>query len=56
MFILGHARRDTLTIPAHWHETKLLRHGDSIMRFFRKSQTATVTSSEPASSTSPVES
>ncbi len=36
-FILGHARRDTLSLPATWRETKLLRHGDSIMRFLQKS-------------------
>ncbi len=33
LFVLGHARRDTLTVIAPWEETKLLRHGDSIMRF-----------------------
>jgi 16S rRNA (guanine(966)-N(2))-methyltransferase RsmD len=36
LLILGHARRDTLSIPDSWEEKKLLRHGDSIMRFFRK--------------------
>lgn len=34
-FILGHTKRDTLTVPALWHEMKLLKHGDSIMRFFK---------------------
>jgi 16S rRNA (guanine966-N2)-methyltransferase len=33
LFILGHAKRDTLTLPACWHETKTLKHGDSWMRF-----------------------
>ncbi len=33
LFVLGHARRDTLDVPAHWQEKKLLKHGDSIMRF-----------------------
>jgi 16S rRNA (guanine966-N2)-methyltransferase len=33
-FILGHARRDTLTVPGPWREVKMLKHGDSIMRFF----------------------
>jgi 16S rRNA (guanine966-N2)-methyltransferase len=33
VFVLGHARRDTLSVPEMWHETKLLKHGDSIMRF-----------------------
>lgn len=32
-FVLGHARRDTLEIPEPWHEVKMLKHGDSIMRF-----------------------
>ena len=31
--VLGHARRDTLEISAPWHEAKMLKHGDSIMRF-----------------------
>jgi 16S rRNA (guanine(966)-N(2))-methyltransferase RsmD len=31
-FVLGHTKRDTLEIPAIWHERKLLKHGDSIMR------------------------
>ena len=33
LFVLGHARRDTLTLPAHWHERKFMKHGDSVMRF-----------------------
>ncbi|MFT4688772.1 MAG: RsmD family RNA methyltransferase [Verrucomicrobiia bacterium] len=32
-FILGHCKRDTLEIPPHWHERKLMKHGDSQMRF-----------------------
>ncbi len=32
-FILGHAKRDTLTLVAPWSEVKLLKHGDSVMRF-----------------------
>jgi 16S rRNA (guanine(966)-N(2))-methyltransferase RsmD len=36
-FILGHARRDTLTIPPTWTETKAMKHGDSMMRFLTKS-------------------
>jgi 16S rRNA (guanine966-N2)-methyltransferase len=35
LFILGHARRDTLSVPAIWEETKILKHGDSWMRFLR---------------------
>ena len=32
-FVLGHARRDTLEVPPTWREVKLLKHGDSLMRF-----------------------
>jgi len=32
-FVLGHSKRDTLDIPHVWRERKLLKHGDSIMRF-----------------------
>ncbi len=35
LFVLGHAKRDTLSIPASWRERKALRHGDSTMRFFQ---------------------
>lgn len=33
LFVLGHARRDTLEVPPRWHERKFMKHGDSIMRF-----------------------
>ncbi len=33
LFVLGHTKRDTLDLPALWHERKLLKHGDSIVRF-----------------------
>ncbi len=39
LFVLGHTKRDTLDVPARWHEQKLLKHGDSIMRFFSASTT-----------------
>ncbi len=32
-FILGHTKRDTLELPAAWEEVKILKHGDSWMRF-----------------------
>jgi 16S rRNA (guanine966-N2)-methyltransferase len=32
-FVLGHTKRDTLDVVAPWHEVKLLKHGDSLMRF-----------------------
>lgn len=33
-FILGHTKRDTLELTTPWHEVKMLKHGDTIMRFF----------------------
>ena len=33
LLILGHARRDTLSVPEVWQEQKVLKHGDSMMRF-----------------------
>lgn len=33
LFILGHAKRDTLEVPPTWSERKILKHGDSWMRF-----------------------
>ncbi|MHB8519353.1 MAG: RsmD family RNA methyltransferase [Limisphaerales bacterium] len=35
LLILGHARRDTLSVPPAWEEAKMLRHGDSVMRFLK---------------------
>jgi len=35
LFILGHAKRDTLDIPVAWGERKLMKHGDSWMRFLQ---------------------
>jgi len=32
-FVLGHAKRDTLAPADAWHEVKVLKHGDSWMRF-----------------------
>ena len=32
-FILGHTKRDTLTLVSPWREFKVLKHGDSLMRF-----------------------
>lgn len=36
LFVLGHTKRDTLDLPHFWREIKLLKHGDSVMRFFQK--------------------
>ena len=33
LLVLGHTKRDTLSLPDFWHEQKRLKHGDSIMRF-----------------------
>ena len=40
LFVLGHTKRDTLTVPDFWREKKSLKHGDSVMRFFEPSTTA----------------
>lgn len=40
VFVLGHAKRDTLEIPPGWHEIKVLKHGDSIMRFLSRENPA----------------
>jgi len=34
LLVLGHARRDSLSVPEWWQEQKTLKHGDSMMRFF----------------------
>jgi len=33
LFVLGHSKRDTLSVPEVWHEKKVLKHGDNMMRF-----------------------
>ncbi len=33
-FILGHTKRDTLDLVVPWAEVKMLKHGDTVMRFF----------------------
>jgi len=35
LFILGHTKRDTLSLPKIWEETKMLKHGDTVMRFLK---------------------
>ena len=35
LFVLGHAKRDELTVPEAWREVKVLTHGDSMMRFLK---------------------
>ena len=36
LFILGHTKRDSLSLPPWWVELKVLRHGDSVMRFLQR--------------------
>jgi 16S rRNA (guanine966-N2)-methyltransferase len=36
LFVLGHARRDTLTMPPAWEVLKELRHGDSVMQVLQR--------------------
>jgi 16S rRNA (guanine966-N2)-methyltransferase len=33
LVVLGHTKRDTLSLPDSWREEKVLKHGDSWMRF-----------------------
>lgn len=40
LFVLGHTKRDTLTLTAPWEERKLMRHGDTVMRFLRLARPA----------------
>jgi 16S rRNA (guanine966-N2)-methyltransferase len=36
LLVLGHARRDAVTVPSAWTEVKALRHGDSVMLILRR--------------------
>jgi len=33
LFVLGHTKRDTLERPGNWEEIKMLKHGDTVVRF-----------------------
>ena len=35
ILVVGHTKRDTLSLPAHLTEFKVMKHGDTMMRFFR---------------------
>jgi 16S rRNA G966 N2-methylase RsmD len=35
-FVLGHTKRDTLELVALWTEAKMLKHGDTVMRFLEQ--------------------
>ncbi|MGO8698160.1 MAG: RsmD family RNA methyltransferase [Limisphaerales bacterium] len=36
LFILGHTKRDTLSLPPAWEESKMLKHGDNVIRFLQR--------------------
>ena len=36
LFVLGHTKRDTLELTSAWRERKLMKHGDTVMRFFER--------------------
>lgn len=36
LFILGHASRDSVSVPEGWRERKVMRHGDSTFRFLKR--------------------
>jgi 16S rRNA (guanine966-N2)-methyltransferase len=38
LLVLGHTKRDTLTLPPCWREVKRIKHGDSIMWFLSHRQ------------------
>ena len=48
MFVLGHTRRDTLTITPSWTEVKEMRHGDSMMRFLQRNNSSITESGPPS--------
>jgi 16S rRNA (guanine966-N2)-methyltransferase len=33
LLVLGHTKRDTLDFPVVWRERRMLKHGDTVMRF-----------------------
>jgi 16S rRNA (guanine966-N2)-methyltransferase len=35
LLVLGHTKRDQLSVPPAWAEAKLMKHGDSMFRFLR---------------------
>ena len=45
LFILGHTKRDTLEVPAFWKEHRQLKHGDTVIRFFKPGTPTTVSGS-----------
>lgn len=45
LFVLGHAKRDMLEVPPAWSERKILKHGDSWMRFLEPACSSSSSSS-----------
>jgi len=46
LFVLGHTKRDTLEFPQVWSERRMLKHGDTVMRFLEPAPTAETRSPE----------
>ncbi len=42
LFVLGHTSRDMVTLTPAWEEVKVMRHGDSMMRFLKRAQAPAV--------------
>jgi 16S rRNA (guanine966-N2)-methyltransferase len=40
LFILGHTKRDTLSLPPNWEESKMLKHGDTVIRFLHLAESS----------------
>ena len=40
LLLVGHAKRDGVELPAHWHERKTLKHGDTWIRILEHSPSA----------------
>jgi 16S rRNA (guanine966-N2)-methyltransferase len=38
LFILGHTKRDSLALGDVWEEIKMLKHGDSVIRFLKRTR------------------
>jgi 16S rRNA (guanine966-N2)-methyltransferase len=38
LFVLGHTKRDTLTLSPWWQEVKVMKHGDSMMWFLSRKE------------------
>lgn len=54
LLVLGHTKRDTLSLPDFWREKKLLKHGDSIMRFFSAEVPSSTNPNTPSESPSDI--